>query len=163
MNLEPRHFLAPSTKRGTHSKQPSPCVSWQSLASKRRKPDTTQFSSQSVFQVVRSHPSECVAHRTESCLNCLVALLKGLLAFTRRWLTNRSTGLATAGGLSQLCCACGTIAHLAYATCLRSPVSSNYKGFPMCQAKGCLAESRQRFSAFAFGRIKSHREVLAAG
>ena len=136
MNLEPRHFLAPSTKRGTHSKQPSPCVSWQSLASKRRKPDTTQFSSQSVFQVVRSHPSECVAHRTESCLNCLVALLKGLLAFTRRWLTNRSTGQFAAQGIWA------SFHSRPIALRRKLPVSSNVRRLKYTSSKLCANQIR---------------------
>ena len=41
------------------------------------------------------------------------------------WLTTRSTGPATAGVVSLLCCAYTTIAHQAYNTCRCGPVSSN--------------------------------------
>ena len=45
----------------------------------------------------------------------------------RRCLTLRSTGRATAGGVSLMCGAFGTFAHQAYAACLRAPVSSNVR------------------------------------
>ena len=46
--------------------------------------------------------------------------------------------------------------------CRKMPVSSNYKGFPACQAERVLNESRKRFKLLAVGRTKAHRVVLDA-